>query len=190
MIMLIITALADDSDKALMLSLYQEYYGLVRKTVYNITRDSDNLEDLINDTFLKLVDKISLIRTLNSCKTAAYIVYSSRSVAINFIKHRDVQTKHLYYGEKGDLAKYIPDGEDTIVEKIIHQEEIEEMGNAILKLPDKQKELLYFKYILDMDDREIAPILNIAPDSVRQYLTRARRNAKQVMGKEMNSHAK
>lgn len=190
MVMMIIAALADDSDKAFMLNLYHDYYGLVRKTVYNITHDLDNLEDLINDIFLKLVDKISLIRTLNSGKKAAYIVYSSRSVAINFINHRDVETKHLYYGEESDMAESISDGEDTIVDRIIHQEEIEEMGNAILKLPEKQKELLYFKYVLDMDDSEIAPIFNIAPDSVRQYLTRARRNAKQMMGKEMNNHAK
>ncbi|AFQ45259.1 RNA polymerase sigma factor [Desulfosporosinus meridiei] len=190
MVMMIIAVLADDSDKAFALNLYHDYYGLVRKTIYNITHDLDNLEDLINDTFLKLVDKISLIRTLNSCKTAAYVFYSSRSVAINFIKHRDVETKHLYYGEESDLAKSIPDGEDTIVDKIIQQEEIEKMGNAILKLPENQKELLYFKYILDMDDREIAPILNIAPDSVRQYLTRARKNAKKMIGKEMDNYDK
>lgn len=65
--------------KAFMLSLYQDYYGLVRKTVYNITHEEDNMEDLINNTFLKLIEKISLIRTLDGCKTAAYVVYTSRS---------------------------------------------------------------------------------------------------------------
>jgi RNA polymerase sigma-70 factor (ECF subfamily) len=54
------------------------------------------------------------------------------------------------------------------------------MGNAILNLPEKQKELLYFKYMLGMNDSEIAAIFDIAPDSVRQYLTRARRSAKKI----------
>lgn len=187
--MMIISSLADESDKAFMLNLYQNYYGLVRKTVYNITRDLNNLDDLINDTFLKIIYKISLIRTLDSCKIAAYIVYTSRSVAINFIKHRDEQTKHLYFGEETDLAESIVGSEETIVDRIIRQEEIEEMGNAILKLPEKQKDLLYFKYMLRMDDNDIAEIFDIAPDSVRQYLTRARRNAKKNMGKEMNNDA-
>ena len=87
MIMMLIAAI-ESEHKAFMLNLYYDYYGLVRKTVYNITHDADHVEDLINDTFIKLIEKISLIRTLDSCKRTAYIVYTSKSVAINFIKHR------------------------------------------------------------------------------------------------------
>jgi RNA polymerase sigma-70 factor (ECF subfamily) len=190
MIMLMITALESEEDKAFMLNLYKNYYALVRKTVYNITRDKHQAEDLANDTFIKLIDKISSIRTLESCSLAAYVVYTSRSVAINFIKRRDVQQKHLYFGEDADLAEKIPSLTDNIIEeRIVHQEEINELKDAILKLPEKQKELLYFKYILELHDREIANILNIAPGSVRQYLTRARREAKELIEKEMNQRA-
>ncbi|TEB04876.1 RNA polymerase sigma factor YlaC [Pelotomaculum schinkii] len=182
--MTIIAALEGDDDKAFMMNLYNDYYGLVRKTVYNITHDADYAEDLTNDTFSKLIEKISLIRTLDSCKLAAYVVYTSKSVAINFIKHRDVQKKHVYFGEDLDLAKKVPSLEDNLEDRIVHQEEIEELGNAILRLPEMHKDLLYFKYILGMADAEIAGILKIAPDSVRQYLTRARRKAKELLDKE------
>lgn len=189
MIMMVISSMESDDDKAFMIDLYKDYYGLVRKTVYNIIHDADHAEDLTNDTFLKLIEKISSIRTLDSCKMAAYVVYTSRSVAINFIKHRDVQKKHTSYGKDIDLAEKIPSLEDNVEDRIIHQEEIEEMGNIILKLPEKHKDLLYFKYILEMNDRDIAEILKIAPNSVRQYLTRARRKVKELMDKEMNKHA-
>lgn len=66
---------------------------------------------------------------------------------------------------------------------------MKEMENAILRLPDKQKDLLYFKYILEMHDRDIAEILKISSDSVRQYLTRARRKAKELLDKGVNQHA-
>ncbi len=193
MIMMLISEMEKDEDKAFMLNLYKDYYGLVRKNVYNITHHADNVEDLTNDTFIKLIGKISLLRTFESCKLVAYVVYTSKSVAINFIKHRDVQQKHAYYGEEMDLAERIPGIEDP-EDRIIHQEEMKEMGNVIVKLPDKQKDVLYFKYILEMDDRDIAEILKIAPDSVRQYLTRARRSAKELLNnelldKEMNKHA-
>ncbi len=196
--MIIMTAVAvleGDEDKVFMMNLYQEYYGLVKKTVYNITRDADHAEDLTNDTFIRLIEKISVIRTLESCKLAAYIVYTARSVAINFIKHLDVQKKHTYYGKDMDLAERIPELANILDERIIHQEEITELRNAILELPVQQKDVLYLKYILDLNDAEIAGILGIAPDSVRQYLTRARRNAKELLDKElmereMNKHAK
>ncbi|HQE22690.1 MAG TPA: sigma-70 family RNA polymerase sigma factor [Syntrophomonadaceae bacterium] len=189
MVMMAIESMDNDNDKAFMLSLYHDYYGLVWKTVYNITRDAGHAEDLVNDTFIRLIEKISVIRKLDSCKLAAYVVYTSRSVAINFIKHRDVQSKYAYYGKELDLQEEIPSLEESIEEKIIYQEKIEVLVNAILKLPEKYKNLLYFKYVLEMDDREIAGILRIAPNSVRQYLTRARRKAKELMDKEMDTRA-
>lgn len=187
--MMVIAAMESDDDKAFMLNLYNEYYGLVRKKIYDITHNADDAEDMINDTFIKLIEKISLLRTLDSCKLTAYVVYTSRSVAINFIRHRDVQKNHAYYGKDMNLSDEIPSLADSIEDRIIRQEEIAELGNAILKLPEQQKNLLYFKYVLEMHDREIAGILNIAPDSVRQYLTRARRQAKELMDKEMDQRA-
>ena len=50
MIMLAIAAMKGDDDKAFMLNLYNDYYGLVRKTVYSITRNT-NEADLTNDTY-------------------------------------------------------------------------------------------------------------------------------------------
>jgi len=189
MLMLAIVTLESDDDKAFMLNLYKDYYGLVRKTIYSITHNNSEVEDLINDTFIKLIEKVSLLRTLDSCRLAAYVVYTSRSVAINFIKHRDVQNKHVYYGKDLDLSDKLSSRVDRIEERIIRHEELEELGNAILKLPDKYKDLLYFKYILQMHDREIAKVFEIAPDSVRQYLTRARREAKKLLVKEASQHA-
>jgi len=141
MLMVIITALESDDDKSFMLNLYRDYYGLVRKTVYNISRDRDSAEDLTNDTFIKLIEKVSLLRTLDCCKLAAYVVYTSRSVAVNFIKRRNVQHKHGYYGEDADMAEKVPSPEDNLEKRIIHQEEIEELGNAVLKLPEKKRRI-------------------------------------------------
>ena len=72
---------------------------------------------------------------------------------------------------------------------IIQKEELETLSNAILRLLEKDKDLLYYKYILEMNDVEIAKILSIAPDSVRQYLTRARRKARKLMEKEGHGSA-
>lgn len=65
MLVMAISAIESDDDKAFMLNLYTEYYGLVRKNIYNITHDVDQIEDLINDTFIKLIEKTSLIRNMN-----------------------------------------------------------------------------------------------------------------------------
>lgn len=188
----IFTAIAglDDDDRAFMLNLFKNYYSLARKTIFSIPRETKDIEDLINDSFVKLIDKIPLIRTLDCCKTTSYVVYTIRSVAINYIKHRKVENKHLYYSDDSDIANSPFIFEDDSDTRLIRKEEIDLLRDAISMLPEKEKDLLYFKYILEMKDDAIAEILGIAPGSVRQYLTRARRNAKKLMGKETINHAK
>lgn len=174
----------DQDDRSFTLSLYHKYYGLVRKTIFNITQDQSSIEDLINDTFIKLIERIFVLRRLDSYKTAAYVVYTSRSVALNFVKHRDIQRKHGYLGWNTNFSDDIPDPGESIEDLIIYREEIDTMVNAVSNLPKQQKNLLYFKYMLEMKDYEIAEILGIASNSVREYLTRARRKTRELMEKE------
>ncbi|MEL1134140.1 sigma-70 family RNA polymerase sigma factor [Desulfitobacterium sp. THU1] len=185
MVLTLFITIKDDHEKNYILNLYQDYYGLVRKSIFKITHDNGNIEDLVNDTFIKLIEKISLIRTLESCKLATYIVCTARSVAINFIRHRDVENKYLFYGEEEDIAEGISDYK-VVEDGIILEEQIEEMSRAISKLSEKEKDILYFKYILEMDNEQLGKILGIAPASVRQYLTRSRRKARQLIAKEVN----
>ena len=177
--------IANEEDSTFLVKLYQDYYGCVYRNIKKRTNNSNDAEDLANDTFLKLADKVPLLRTFSSCELTAYVVYTARSVASNYNKHKGVQNKHMFFGEKDDIALDIYDREDSIEDKIVSKEEKAVLVNAILKLPEKYKNLLYFKYILEKSDEEIAKILSIAPHSVRQYLTRARREARKIMEKEM-----
>ncbi|MEA4894678.1 MAG: sigma-70 family RNA polymerase sigma factor [Oscillospiraceae bacterium] len=185
------TAIAhlDNDDRAFMLNLYKNYYNLARKNIFSITHSREDVEDLINDVFIKLIEKIALLRTFDSCKTTTYIVYTIRSVSINYVKHKAIETKHLYFSEYMDILEDFPDSESGLDDRLIQQEESYLLERAISLLPQSQKDLLYFKYLLDMSDQEIAEVLGIAPNSVRQYLTRARRNAKKLIEKEMSYDA-
>ena len=178
-VIVMMAALTSPDDRAMMLGLYQDHYSLVRKVIYGITRDASSVEDLINDTYIKLIRNISALRALNCRKTVAYLVYTARSVAIDFIIRRDVQNKHVYYGEDADRAEKITDLAATVEGRVMRREGLDEMYAVIRSLPGKHSDILYFKYILEMDDAEIAEIFQIIPASVRQYLTRARRAARQ-----------
>ena len=178
-----LSTLEDENDKEFMLNLYQNYYALARGTIYKIMRCENDLDDLVEDTFVKLLEKIPLLRTFDCCRTASYVVYTARSVAINFIRHRDIQRKHGYYGEQEDMSGELGGTEEPLEDYYLRKEEIEALSDAVLKLPERQKDLLYFKYILDLSDAEIAEAMSIRPGSVREYLTRARRAARKLMEK-------
>ena len=179
------SCIENDDDRTYMMDLYSNYYGLVFSKIKNITNSINDVEDLVNDTFVKLIGKISLLRTLSDYKVTTYIVYTAKSTALDFVKRKGIQNKLMFYGEKEDISEgFYSKGDVNVDNLIIQKEELETLSNAILRLPEKDRDLLYYKYILEMNDVEIAGILNIAPGSVRQYLTRARRKAKELMEKE------
>ncbi|MGF7144486.1 RNA polymerase sigma-70 factor (ECF subfamily) [Anaerotaenia torta] len=179
----------DDDDRTFILRLYKNYYNMARKNIYKITHSNNDIEDLIDEVFIKLIEKTSLLRTFDEGRITAYIFYTIKSVAINYIKHKQVENKYVCYSEAMDTKEDLSYSDAEMNEKLVQQEELKALCNAISQLPQNQKDLLYYKYMLAMSDREIAGIFGISSDSVRQYLTRARRNAKKLMEKEQGTDA-
>ena len=177
----LLATLTDESDKDFILGLYRNHYALVRQVIYGITRDRDDLEDLINDSYIRLIKNVSTLQALDCHKTVAYLVYTARSVAINYSSHRGVQGKHLYYGQDADIGDTVVDLGAAVEEIIVYRENVEELYQGLARLPESYRDVLYFRYILGMTDAEIAEKLDITTVSVRQYLARARRVARQRM---------
>ncbi|MEA4933567.1 MAG: sigma-70 family RNA polymerase sigma factor [Lawsonibacter sp.] len=190
MIFAMISAIENDSDKDFMLDVYDKYKQLVRKTIYRTLKTSKDIDDVTSETFIKLIEKISIIRSLSCHKLTAYIVITSKNTAIDYIKRRDVLNKHIYFGSEDDVSVELPDNAIEFEEQFLHQMDIDHLCQAIKKLPEGQKNILYFKYFLNMRDVEIAQTLGISPSSVPQYVKRARNAAKQLMGKEADIYAK
>ena len=190
MILTMISAIEDESDKAFMLNLYDSYYALIKKTIYKVLHNSRDVEDLINETFLKLFEKLSDIREINCHKRASYIVNISKNNAIDFIKHRDVAGKHEFYGAESDISEEIHEDKTDFEEDIISRLDAETLCEAALKIPEKQKHLLYCKYFLRMSDNEIAKVMGLSVNSIPQYVKRARIAAKHLVEKESETHVK
>ena len=186
--MLNLTAIEDDGERTFLIDLYTNYYGFVKKTVYGIIREHRDIEDLIDDVYLKLIEKVAVLKTLNKNRAITYMYYTAKSVAINFIARRDVMSRHILLGLEDDFSSSFAASDEGMEERILYQSELESLGSAIMKLPQNQKDLLNYKYLLNMSDAEIGETLGIEASSVREYLTRARRSARELIEKEMSPH--
>lgn len=182
----LILSITDDDDREFMTRLYIDYRALMRKHARVILQNSHDIDDVINDTCVKLIDKVGLLQTMDCCVLSSYIVYTVRGVSIDFIKHRNVVSKHTYFGDEDDAAASISDMGDSfdlaqfVADKTAAQSVVEKLH----QLPNHEREILTCKYVLDMKDNEIAKRMGIQPQSVRQYLTRARRHAAELLTKE------
>lgn len=122
----------------------------MRGAIYRVTRDNDCLDDLVNDTFIELIEKIPLIRTLDCCRLGTHVVLTSRRVAINYLRRSEVQNKHVSWVEDIEAAAGSMNVDDTMEERIISRDEYASLKAAVQQLPDSLRDVLYFKYYLEM----------------------------------------
>lgn len=64
MLLAMISAIENNSDKDFMLDIYQRYNKLIRKTIYKIVKNSNVIDDLTNDVFIK---NISINHAIKRC---------------------------------------------------------------------------------------------------------------------------
>mgnify|MGYP001198478937 CR=1 FL=1 len=80
--LIFLSIIEDDDDKKFMLNLYQQYYPLMKQRAYSIIKDYGVIDDLIQDAFVKLIPKISLLRSLSSYKMTSYIIYTMKHICL------------------------------------------------------------------------------------------------------------
>ncbi len=130
------------------------------------------VEDIINDGCVALIRKISLLKTLDCVKLRTYVINTIRNIAINTSK-KYRREANLFVHLEPDDTEFLSDAPE-IDENLIRLASIDELISALKKLPQKYFDILDMRYFQDLDDRGMSDILNITPDSVRVYLSRAR----------------
>ncbi|MCT1402839.1 RNA polymerase sigma factor [Paenibacillus sp. p3-SID867] len=172
----------DESDKKFILDLYLQFYPLLKQRAYSFTHNNDVVDDLIHDSFIKIIPKISFLRSLSSYKLASYIVNTLKHTCLDYIRKEKRRNQRVFTGMTDDMAEQIPNLLAAVTEdKYIQQEASEALEQVLLQLPERDRNLLYFKYNMSMKDKEIGRLLDIAEQHVRQYVARARRKALQIM---------
>lgn len=167
---------ADPNDQEFILQIYQKYVRLMYRTVYKYISNKADCDDLVQESVLKMVEKVSYIRTLSCCTLPAYVVSIVRNTAINHLKRQAVSQKHLTR-----LAS-LQTTESPDLDDLTHLLYCKELLATILDLlPPDERLLLEGKHMLGYTDQELAQQLKCKPDSIRMKMTRARRSALQLL---------
>lgn len=171
----------DENDKKFMLDLYLKFYPLLKQRAFFLTRNYDVVDDLIQDSFIKLITKIPLLRSLNSYQLTSYVVNTLKHTCLDYLRKEARIAQQAFSGGTDDIAEQIPDLQAATEEQYVKQEEFEALEQALFQLTERDRNLLYFKYIMSMKDKEIARLVHIPSQHVRQYITRARSRALRIL---------
>lgn len=159
-----------------MRELYGKYRDYAYDTAIKILGDKACAEDAVQITFEKLIKNFSKYNDLSCHKMIGLIVIISRNTAINIYNERK-RENYVEYIETADGAKTAPDTMDVV----IRHETYSETVDAIKNLPEIYRDVFLMKHVYGYDNREIAKILGISEDNVRQRLVRARQKIVKIL---------
>lgn len=186
MIPISILAIENDDDREFMAKLFETYQRLMYQEIHQIAKDPWLTEDVLHATIVKLIDKISLLRTLSEARKVNYIISACKNTAINEGKKRE-RTLGISFDDLWDSeTTYCDDNVEKWIDKIEKEDSLECLHRIWPKLSKRSQYLLEGKYILQKTDKEMAEDLGIQPSSIRMLLTRARKEAKKLMLEELN----
>jgi len=155
-------------------SLIREYGNDVLRTAYMYVKDIHTAEDIFQEVFIKVNQKLSTFEGNSSIKT--WII----RITINTCKD---YLKSAYNRRVVPMMEY---QEDSIVgESEYNEVEIQDINHLIketvLSLPAKYREVVICVYFHEMTIAEAAQALNIAEGTAKSRLSRARQKLKELL---------
>ncbi|NLU51688.1 MAG: sigma-70 family RNA polymerase sigma factor [Clostridiaceae bacterium] len=157
--------------------LVQQYGDDVYKLAYVILKSKDLADDVYQETFLRVCRSYSSYRGESSEKT--WIT----SIAVNICRDfmRSAWKKRVIVTD--DFNTYSNERNDTedIIEK---RNERKDVIDAVMKLPDKYREVVHLYYYLEMDVKDIAKVMKIPSGTVKSRLFKARNLLHDMLGGE------
>jgi len=148
--------------------LYKKYYQKLYNYGINLGLDSLQASDAIQDIFLKLFERPDLITNVSTL--SSFLFRSIRNYFINCITK-----ENRYVDINENVISFSFDY--SIEESLVAEEEKHAITKLVAEvlsgLTSRQKEIIYFRYMYEMDYEEIAQIMNISQQSARNLLYKA-----------------
>lgn len=126
------------------------------------------VEDLVQDVFLRLVKKPGFDGTLPTAK--AYILETAKNAHIDWLRRRRVRECDSH----GELENEQPADADFSPERVlIGRERLAEATAALLELPERTRVIFVLRRIEGLKCKDVARRLNISVSAVEKHMARA-----------------
>jgi len=163
-------------------------YKLYARGLYSFARhlgfDRDTALDCVQDVFCGIIELQKAVHNIKDLKLYLYCALKNRLINL----YKSEPYKVMLPTEEGDSERVAagPDGElpfrlsVTIEDEIIGREEDEELRRRVEamlnKLPPRQREIIWLRYMQNMEHKQIAEIMNITVAKSHSLLHRAMNN--------------
>jgi RNA polymerase sigma-70 factor (family 1) len=150
---------------------YTAIYNLMAPSIYYFARrlveDKEAAEDITADTFIKLYQMSPNFNSLPNIR--AFLFVTTRNACLNYLRNLKVKNQRT-----SDLLYLLSNGQEkTFPEDEYRVELLQHIYDEIENLPTKCKQVFKLAYLEGLKNDEIAKLLHINNQSVKNQKTRA-----------------
>jgi len=153
-------------DHSAFRKIFEEFYAPLTVFAQKFVSDADLARETVQDVFVNLYEKRSLLTIQTSLKS--YLYQSVRNSCLNVIKKEKVHLSH-----HAEISKMFSDNEPDWTEKMIETELENMIYQAIRELPVKCRQIYLLSRQQEISNREIAQKLNISIRTVETQISKA-----------------
>lgn len=152
--------------------IFEKYHTRLCYFAGSLLPSSDAVEDVVQDAFIKLWQRRLDFHHLKAIKSFLYITVKNKS--LNIYKHDKIVKKYedLLPKEKS---------ENEVIERIMEAEVLQKVHNALQKLPEGCRKIMYLSYFEEMKNKEVAAYLKVSINTVKTQKRRALQLLRSIM---------
>ncbi len=154
-------------ENELLEKIYYKYRQQIYFLAYRYLKNETLAEDIVQDTILKINEKIIAGKIISCHKLGGLIGYIVKGLCVNFIK----RSQKIRYREIVESEIVV---EDNSLDRIIINELVD-------KLPSEYRKVFVMKYINGMKYKEISGITGKSEVALRKDMQRAKIIIKEVI---------
>lgn len=170
-----------------MLDVYQK---LIYNICYRMFNNKEDAEDLTQDVFVKVYNKINSFSEKNSFKS--WLCAIATNTCIDELRKRKnkstISIDKNIETDDGNMTIDIPSNEKTPEEAVVKNEEIHLLENALLKLNLEDREIIVLRDIQGLSYDEISEIKHMKLGTVKSKLARARLKLQKILKTNMEQN--
>lgn len=155
------------------------HLALVRRIVAPYTRNSDDVEDLVQETFLNAFTRLKTLT--DGARFAHWLAVIAKRTALDWQRQTALQLPLLWLEE--DKVVHDLNAVALQAQRECHQVEAVRslVGEALRALPESQRHAVRLHYLEGYDYRETALLLQLPESAVRGRLDRARQTLRREL---------
>jgi RNA polymerase sigma-70 factor, ECF subfamily len=153
-------------EKEAFQELISRYHSFVYKYIYRISQNDSIVEDLVQDTFIKMIKGIDKFDLHGKAKFSTYLITIAKNCYIDYYRREKKRMAEVSIDELGSIEASGTNMQELIADKLYNEDVLGLMEN----LTEDQRIAIKLKYIEDLTLKEIGEILNIEPKTIKSRI--------------------